>query len=47
MIGENTHIKTMWEQLNQHPHLIAYSGPAHEGQEYSWMCNPPEKREQF
>ena len=37
MIGENSHIKTMWEQLNQHPHLIAYSGPAHEGQEYSWM----------
>ena len=37
MIGLNSHIKTMWQQLNEHPNLIAYSGPAHEGHEYSWM----------
>jgi len=37
MIGENTHIKAMWTQLNQHPRIIAYSGPANEGKEYSWM----------
>ena len=37
MIGQNSHIKTMWTQLNEHPNLIAYSGPAHEGHEYSWM----------
>ena len=37
MIGENSHIKAMWTQLNRHPHLIAYSGPAHEGKDYSWM----------
>lgn len=37
MIGHNSHIHTMWQQLNAHPHLIAYSGPAHEGQEFSWM----------
>ena len=37
MIGENIHIEKMWTQLNQHPLIIAYSGPAHEGKEYSWM----------
>lgn len=37
MIGENTKVASIWNEINDHPHLIAYSGPAHEGRDNSWM----------
>ncbi|MFT6409179.1 MAG: Cof subfamily protein (haloacid dehalogenase superfamily) [Arenicella sp.] len=37
MIGANAAIKDIWLELNTHEHLIAYSGPALEGRQFSWM----------
>lgn len=37
MIGLKTDINEMWLELNTHEHLIAYSGPALEGRDFSWM----------
>ena len=37
MIGEKEPIDEMWAQLNQHKNLVAYSGPALEGENFSWM----------
>lgn len=37
MIGDATTINKMWATLNQHENLVAYSGPALEGKNYSWM----------
>lgn len=37
MIGDAQYIDKIWHVINQHPHLIAYSGPSHEGENYRWM----------
>lgn len=37
MIGDAPVIRDMWNQLNENEGLIAYSGPAIEGDEYRWM----------
>lgn len=37
MIGPADTINKMWLQLNTHPELIAYSGPALEGNNFCWM----------
>jgi Cof subfamily protein (haloacid dehalogenase superfamily) len=37
MIGEAQAIHDMWIELNTYENLIAYSGPALEGQEFRWM----------
>jgi len=37
MIGEAEPITEMWQELNRHPNLIAYSGPAMEGKNFKWM----------
>ncbi|BFT30195.1 HAD family hydrolase [Alteromonas sp. D210916BOD_24] len=37
MIGEANRIYGMYKELNAHEGLIAYSGPAIEGEEYRWM----------
>lgn len=37
MIGANAAIKEIWLELNTHKNLIAYSGPALEGSQFSWM----------
>ncbi len=37
MIGDAEVIHKMWQYLNSFESLIAYSGPAIEGQNYSWM----------
>lgn len=37
MIGLADTIHKMWLELNTHEHLIAYSGPALEGSQFSWM----------
>ena len=37
MIGENKKIYDIWLEVNAHQNLIAYSGPALEGKQYSWM----------
>jgi Cof subfamily protein (haloacid dehalogenase superfamily) len=37
MIGNAETIHQMWEYINGFDSLIAYSGPAIEGNEYSWM----------
>lgn len=37
MIGDATEIADIWRRINEHPSLVAYSGPAHEGKQYSWM----------
>lgn len=37
MIGANSVINEMWLELNTHENLIAYSGQALEGKEFSWM----------
>lgn len=37
MIGEANTIRKMWKYLNSLDSLVAYSGPAVEGQDYSWM----------
>ena len=37
MIGVAETIHEMWLELNTHTNLIAYSGPALEGNEYRWM----------
>jgi Cof subfamily protein (haloacid dehalogenase superfamily) len=37
MIGDAEPITEMWQALNQHPNLIAYSGPAMEGKNFRWM----------
>ena len=37
MIGLAEPITKMWRELNAHENLIAYSGPALQGDEYRWM----------
>ena len=37
MIGDAHTIRKMWEYLNGFDSLVAYSGPATEGKQYSWM----------
>jgi Cof subfamily protein (haloacid dehalogenase superfamily) len=37
MIGDAALVYDMYQQLNMHEELIAYSGPAIEGDEYRWM----------
>jgi Cof subfamily protein (haloacid dehalogenase superfamily) len=37
MIGQSEDITEIWNELNRHEHLIAYSGPAHEGGNFRWM----------
>ncbi|MEP0355972.1 Cof-type HAD-IIB family hydrolase [Paraglaciecola sp.] len=37
MIGASEGIKKMWQYFNSHSSLIAYSGPALEGNKYWWM----------
>ncbi|WP_395338456.1 HAD family hydrolase [Ningiella sp. W23] len=37
MIGLAAPIKSIWQQLNKHEGLIAYSGAAHEGKDYRWI----------
>ena len=37
MIGEADKINEMWLHLNTYANLIAYSGPAMEGNQYRWM----------
>lgn len=37
MIGDAALVYDMYKQLNMHDELIAYSGPAIEGDEYRWM----------
>ena len=37
MIGDNGVIHEMWLELNGHANLVAYSGPAMEGEKFSWM----------
>ncbi len=37
MIGDAHCINEMWLELNAHPNLIAYSGPALQGSEFRWM----------
>lgn len=37
MIGASQPIREMWQELNAHPNLIAYSGAALEGQQFMWM----------
>jgi Cof subfamily protein (haloacid dehalogenase superfamily) len=37
MIGVADAINQMWLELNTYENLIAYSGPAHEGNQFSWM----------
>ena len=37
MIGDAALVYDMYQQLNMHDELIAYSGPAREGDEYRWM----------
>lgn len=37
MIGSADTIQKMWLQINTYENLIAYSGPALEGNQYSWM----------
>lgn len=37
MIGLAEPITKIWQALNTHKHLIAYSGPALEGEKYRWM----------
>jgi hydroxymethylpyrimidine pyrophosphatase-like HAD family hydrolase len=37
MIGAAKTIHEMWLELNTHAHIIAYSGPALEGEEFRWM----------
>jgi Cof subfamily protein (haloacid dehalogenase superfamily) len=37
MIGEASVIKNIWLALNKHENLVAYSGPAIEGKQFSWM----------
>ena len=38
MIGDAALVYDMYKQLNMHEALIAYSGPAIEGNEYRWMA---------
>ncbi len=37
MIGESRLIYEIWLQLNKHKNLVAYSGPALEGEKFSWI----------
>ena len=37
MIGDNQVIFKLWTHLNSFDNLIAYSGPAAEGHQYSWL----------
>ena len=37
MIGFADTIKKIWLELNSHENLIAYSGPAHEGDNFWWL----------
>lgn len=37
MIGAAQSIHGMWLELNTHPNLIAYSGPALQGKQFRWM----------
>lgn len=37
MIGDTHTIRKMWEYFNSFDSLIAYSGPAVEGKDFSWM----------
>ncbi len=37
MIGDQKPIHKIWTQLNQHKNLVAYSGPALEGNNFSWL----------
>ncbi|WP_371193484.1 HAD family hydrolase [Glaciecola sp. SC05] len=37
MIGDAKVITKMWQELNANPNLIAYSGPALEGENFRWM----------
>jgi hydroxymethylpyrimidine pyrophosphatase-like HAD family hydrolase len=37
MIGNNETIHQVWLELNTHENIIAYSGPALEGNKFSWM----------
>ncbi len=37
MIGLAANVYDMWRELNAHPNLIAYSGPALEGKKFSWV----------
>ena len=37
MIGEQKPIDKMWIQINQQKNLVAYSGPAMEGESFNWM----------
>ncbi|MFQ3188996.1 MAG: Cof subfamily protein (haloacid dehalogenase superfamily) [Paraglaciecola sp.] len=37
MIGFADTIKKIWLELNTHPNLIAYSGPAQEGNNFWWL----------
>ncbi|NDW19918.1 HAD family hydrolase [Alteromonas hispanica] len=37
MIGDAPVVRDMWNELNENEGLIAYSGPAIEGDEYRWM----------
>jgi len=37
MIGDCDVIDQMWGEVNTYPNLVAYSGPALEGNQYRWM----------
>lgn len=37
MIGDNSTVRNMWKTINDVENLIAYSGPAIEGNSFSWM----------
>ena len=37
MIGLTAPVVAMWKKLNQADSLVAYSGTAHEGEDYNWM----------
>lgn len=37
MIGLKAPVKSIWEKLNAVQSLVAYSGTAHEGEDYSWI----------
>ena len=37
MIGLAQPVTKIWQSLNTHKHLVAYSGPALEGDKYRWM----------
>ncbi|MBX2849026.1 MAG: Cof-type HAD-IIB family hydrolase [Acidiferrobacterales bacterium] len=43
MVGEHQPINEMWRRFNRHENLVAYSGPAMEGDNFSWIdihhCN--------